>query len=288
MANPLIVENFAEYGVGVTFLIVRMVARIWVVGWRHLAIDDLFCVLAIVRRTRALSSRCTANTAQCFYTLVSTIIYYLVEVYGSNIGLNAETALLVPVEQEADLILGSKLAFMNWIWYISMIWSLKAMLLVLYSRISTGLKQHMRIVQIVGGFTVATYLACLLTHIGICVPSHRNWQIKPYPGDNCTVRAPNYYVICILNVLYVSKGSMNWCNTANIQSSTDVCVLLIPFPILFKLQVPLYRKIALGFLFSSGFFVMIATILRAYYSLRSIEDLPIALGWAVREVRDHP
>lgn len=47
---------------------------------------------------------------------------------------------------------------------------------------------------------------------------------------------------------------------------------------------PLYRKIALGFLFSSGFFVMIATILRAYYSLQSIETLPIALGWAVREV----
>lgn len=146
-----------------------------------------------------------ANIMQCFYTLVSVNIYLLVGVFGSNIGLNAQTALEVPVEMEADLILGSKIAFMNWIWYISMIWSLKAMLLILYSRISTGLKQHIRIVQIVGGFTVATYLACLLTHIGICVPAHRNWQIKPYPGDNCTVRAPNYYVICILNVMYVSK-----------------------------------------------------------------------------------
>jgi len=35
--------------------------------------------------------------------------------------------------------------------------------------------------------------------------------------------------------------------------------------------------------FSSGAFIMIATTLRAYYSLRSISDLPIALGLADRE-----
>lgn len=67
-------------------------------------------------------------------------------------------------------------------------------------------------------------------------------------------------------------------------ASTDIFILIIPFPILFKLQVPLYRKIMLGFLFSSGAFVMIATILRAYYSLKSIETLIVALGWASREL----
>lgn len=36
-------------------------------------------------------------------------------------------------------------------------------------------------------------------------------------------------------------------------------------------------------MFSSGFFIMICTILRAYYSLASITSLPIALGWASRE-----
>ena len=142
----------------------------------------------------------TTDQSQIFYTLVTANIY-LLGVYGNNIGLNAETALEVPVEMEADMIFGSKLAFMNWIWYISYIWSLKAMLLFLYARISTGLKQHQRIVQAVGILTVMTYLACLLTHICICVPVHRVWQIKPYPGDYCTIRQPNYYVIGILNVL---------------------------------------------------------------------------------------
>lgn len=36
-------------------------------------------------------------------------------------------------------------------------------------------------------------------------------------------------------------------------------------------------------MFSSGVFIMICTILRAYYSLKSLTTLSIALGWANRE-----
>ena len=54
-------------------------------------------------------------------------------------------------------------------------------------------------------------------------------------------------------------------------------------PLLFKVKVPLQRKLILVAMFGSGFFVMICTMLRAYYSLKSITDLPIALGWANRE-----
>lgn len=36
-------------------------------------------------------------------------------------------------------------------------------------------------------------------------------------------------------------------------------------------------------MFSSGLFIMLCTILRAYYSLKSIQTLSIALGWADRE-----
>ena len=54
-------------------------------------------------------------------------------------------------------------------------------------------------------------------------------------------------------------------------------------PLLFKVKVSLRHKLFLICLFGSGIFIMIATILRAYYSLKSISDLPIALGWADRE-----
>ncbi|KAI9692008.1 MAG: hypothetical protein M1820_009626 [Bogoriella megaspora] len=128
-----------------------------------------------------------------------------------------------------------------------------------------GIWQQERLVIGMSVFTVSTWLACVLTHVCICLPASRSWQIKPYPGDNCTIRPPNYVVIATLNVL------------------TDFGIILIPMPLLFKVKVPLRHKIILGFLFSSGIFVIIATILRAYYSLKSISDLPIALGWADRE-----
>ena len=133
----------------------------------------------------------------------------------------------------------------------------------------------------------------MLTHICICTPVTRNWRIKPYAGgtlpslspslspptplyqkqiltltdktDNCTIRAPLYIVIAVMNV------------------TSDLVIMIIPIPLLIKLQVPLHRKLILAAMFCSGIFIMICTILRAYYSLKSLTTLSIALGWANRE-----
>jgi hypothetical protein len=67
-------------------------------------------------------------------------------------------------------------------------------------------------------------------------------------------------------------------------SRTDIVLIAIPIPIVFASQLPLHRKIVLSILFSSGGFVMIAAVLRAYYSVKNIETLNVALGWASREV----
>ena len=53
MAYSLLAETFAEYGIGVSVLLLRLFARIKVVGWRNLNIGDAFAVLAIVS-TRVL------------------------------------------------------------------------------------------------------------------------------------------------------------------------------------------------------------------------------------------
>ncbi|KAJ6035051.1 uncharacterized protein N7446_009811 [Penicillium canescens] len=245
-ADALTVETFTEYGIGMVFLIVRLYARLTTGGIRGLRLDDAFAVAGMI-----------------FWTM-QTIIIYLLGLFGNNIGLNDKTAMLVPDSKMHNMILGSKLAFMNWIWYICYIWCLKGVLLCLYWKLTQGL-WHRHLVTAAGGFCVVTWLACLLTHICLCTPVERNWQIKPYPGDNCTLRPPLYIVIAVFNVL------------------SDLCIILIPIPILAKLQVPLQRKLILVIMFSSGIFIMICTVLRAYYSLTSITNLPIALGWADRE-----
>lgn len=57
-------------------------------------------------------------------------------VFGNNIGLNATTAMQVPDTQVPKLVLGSKLAFMNWIWYLCYVWCLKGVLLCLYNKLT--------------------------------------------------------------------------------------------------------------------------------------------------------
>lgn len=246
MAYNQIAECFAEYAIGTCFLLLRLFARIRMGGVCSLQLDDAFAVMAII-----------------FFTLQTAIIY-LLGVFGNNIGLNAVTAMQVPDSQVPRLELGSKLAFMNWIWYLCYIWSLKGVLLCLYNKLTQGTRRQ-HLVWAASAFCAMTWLACMLTHICICTPITRNWQIKPYAGDSCTIRGPNYIVIAVMNVI------------------SDIVIILIPIPLLIKLQVPLHRKAVLTAMFSSGVFIMICTILRAYYSLKSLTTLSIALGWANRE-----
>jgi len=58
------------------------------------------------------------------------------EILGNNIGLNAKTAMLVPESKIPNMILGSKLAFMNWIWYLCYMWCLKGVLLCVYWKLT--------------------------------------------------------------------------------------------------------------------------------------------------------
>ncbi|KAJ6092686.1 hypothetical protein N7486_007975 [Penicillium sp. IBT 16267x] len=246
MTNSLNVETFVEFAIGMSFLVLRMIARLSFGGFRGLRLDDAFAVAGIA-----------------FWTMTTVQIYFL-EKYGNNIGLTAVTAMEVPDSEVPRMILGSKLAFTNWIWYISYIWSLKGVLLCLFWKLTQGTRAQ-RLVLAVVGFCILSWLACILTHICICTPVTHNWQIKPYPGDYCTLRQPLYVVVAVLNVM------------------SDVMIMVIPVLVLGKLQVVLQRKIILVGMFTSGVFIMICTILRCYYSLGDISNLPLALRWADRE-----
>lgn len=57
----------------------------------------------------------------------------------------------------------------------------------------------------------------------------------------------------------------------------------MPIPLVLTARIRISQKIMLCALFSSGIFVMVAAFLRAYYSVKNISTLAIALGWASRE-----
>ena len=47
-ANPLTVETFAEYGIGMVFLLLRLFTRLKTSGLRGLMLDDAFAFAAMV------------------------------------------------------------------------------------------------------------------------------------------------------------------------------------------------------------------------------------------------
>lgn len=59
--------------------------------------------------------------------------------------------------------------------------------------------------------------------------------------------------------------------------------MAVPIPLIIKAGIPIRQKLLLCLLFSSGIFVMVAAVLRAYYSVKNISTLSTALGWASRE-----
>lgn len=50
----------------------------------------------------------------------------------------------------------------------------------------TGVARQELVVKFMCLFTLSTWVACILTHTLICIPTHKSWQVKPYAGGMLT------------------------------------------------------------------------------------------------------
>ncbi|WAO89052.1 Hypothetical protein NCS54_00642700 [Fusarium falciforme] len=240
-------EVWTLYGVGTLILLTRFAVRFKTVGWRGFQGDDFFSALVLI------------FFAMDGFTV--HLIYYL----GTNLEANfyAKTHTLTDSIIK-DCIKGSKLEFVAWYSYTALIWSLKGTMLFFFSRITIG-TWHSILVKTASVCCAVSYLAVFLTVTFGCFPTRKNWQVVPDPGEKCTFRRQNLVVTTVLNVL------------------TDSMILGIPLPLLWKLQIPLRRKIVIGLLLSSGLFVIAAAIIRATLTLSAHPSALAVNEWGVRE-----
>jgi hypothetical protein len=89
--------------------------------------------------------------------------------------------------------------------------------------------------------------------------------VRPLPPRACTFKPQNFYVGAVLNVF------------------TDALILMVPIPMLWRLQVRLSKKLAIGALLSSGLFVITAAIVRAVLTLGATPSGLNINRWGVRE-----
>lgn len=162
-----------------------------------------------------------------------------------------------------ERIVGSKLVIVVEQLWCAVIWGCKACLLLLYSGLTSGLKQNMVVkgVAIYVGFTYV--LMEILFFAAWCRPFYNYWSV-PAANPQCST----YHDHLIANLIF--------------NASSDVMMLCIPIPILLRAKLPLRKKIILCGVFSLGIFVILSAVLSKYYSFSK----PYGFEWIYWYVRE--
>ncbi|KAL7915345.1 hypothetical protein GGI35DRAFT_436665 [Trichoderma velutinum] len=244
-ATPFQVEAWTEYAIGTLVILARIACRCSIVGWNWEG-DDYFAVIAIFFWTGEL----------CMLELIGQ--------YGSITGISDEIALSLTPEDTRRIVVGSKCLFAGWILYVTMIWCLKSCMLFLFRRLTLDLRQK-QLVNITSGVCIAGYVSTVIVMLTKCLPIHKNWQVYPYPGDACALNIPNYLALVVTNV------------------TTDLMILAIPLPLLWRVQMPLIRKIVCALWLCMGIFIIIATLLRCILCLKDVSSINLGTIWSIRE-----
>ncbi|CEJ82394.1 hypothetical protein VHEMI02460 [[Torrubiella] hemipterigena] len=244
-ASAFQIEAWVEYAIGVVILLTRIVLRCWArdTDWQG---DDYFSILCIVFLTG------------------ESVMLELIGRWGSIVGISDEVALSLTPDQKENIVKGSKADIAGWCLYISLIWCLKACMLFFYQRLTLDTRQR-RLIIVAGVACICSYLATIFVVLLRCLPFEKNWQVYPYPGDECATPGQIFLTLVITNV------------------STDLLILYIPLPLLWVLQAPLSKKIAYGIWLTTGIFVIVASLLRCILSIKDANEVNVSTIWAIRE-----
>lgn len=129
---------------------------------------------------------------------------------------------------------------------LNLIYTLKACLLILYARLTTG-TSFLKITKYLAIYVAVGYVATQIGIFTFCRPFQGYWAVPP-PDAQCTTL--QYYAI----------------NQACWNISSHLMMLCIPLPIVFKLKMPLRQKVGLGFVLTLGGYV-VSLVLRLQQSL---------------------
>ncbi|KAH8122314.1 hypothetical protein ACSS6W_005039 [Trichoderma asperelloides] len=250
------IEAWTLLGVGIAVTILRTISRIRYAGFRGLGGDDYLAWVAVL-----------------FYTAETSLAYSVGHVANglANNGMtDAQRAALSPDDPEFRLrVIGSKIQLAGWSTYSTLLWTLKASLLVFYIRLTEGLARHYRIRIYIGfAFLASSYLVVALNLYLSCRPFQKFWQIFPDPGNACQPAVSNQiiWVYWAFNV------------------TTDLYIISVPLPMLWGSSLKPLKKAGLMLLFSSGIFVVVCATLRCVLIVLDTENgAQLAGSWAVRE-----
>ncbi|CAH0042289.1 unnamed protein product [Clonostachys rhizophaga] len=252
-----IAEVWSLFALATTFTGIRMFARFRSVGWKQFTSDDYLACSAIL-----------------FYSFQVMIAYKGGTLYRSRSTTGALAEQQEWLEPNSPPLLiraqGSKYHLASWPLYATTLWLLKASVLVLYMRLTTGLAGAYRI-RIIVGFTIlaTSWAAVILTTLLACQPFQGYFNTTDMKASNACSPA-------------VSKPIVWTCYSMNV--STDIFLIALPIPMLWKTSIKLWKKIGLCVLFSGGAIVVVfATVRCVLLTTNPTYGAPLSGTWGVRE-----
>src|SRR5436305_1337919 len=145
---------------------------------------------------------------------------------------------------------------------LNVIYCIKCCMLIMYNRLTMGLKQHMA-VKVLAVYVIMGWVATELAFFFACRPFNGYWAVPP-PNPQCTTLQHYAITQAVFNL------------------SSDTFMLCISLPLLMSVNLPLGQRLVLSVIFGMGIFVIIAAILTKVFNLSDVYS-PNYMLWYVRE-----
>ncbi|GKT57611.1 hypothetical protein ColTof3_04950 [Colletotrichum tofieldiae] len=266
-ANRLTRQGWSLYALGMAFIILRMYGRARRLGGiSHYQADDYLEILAgILRPFTTISAPGRPTNAfsriQLLFTLLVASLNIIIDNGGSNLYPPEQFPTFTPSDIQAR-ITGSKIVLVSEQAMLNLIYVLKACVLILYTRLTLGLAAQ-RFVRYLSIYVAVGWTATQIMMFTACRPFSGYWAVPP-PDPQCAT----YEQYAILQAVF------------NI--SSDVLMLLVPLPLVFRMEIAWRQKIVLIFIFSLGVCVIVAALLTKIFNLGDPYS-PNYMLWYIRE-----
>ncbi|KAL1888918.1 hypothetical protein Cpir12675_005981 [Ceratocystis pirilliformis] len=243
-------------------------AKLKVEGWTLFSIALLLTILRLY--ATAVRAGGPKNWLLDEYLIILAFLFYIFLVGSLNVIASNGGANLFPPQQLATFtqeqiekrILNSKIVVVSEQAMLNTIYVLKACLLVMYTRLTVGLRTQ-KAVRALSIYALIGWLATEISYFTMCMPFNQYWAIPP---DNEQCATLEYYGVV--------QGVFN--------ISSDMMMLSIPISIVVNLQVPWRKKLVLGLVLTMGIFVILAAIMCKIHNLSNVYSHNYML-WYIRE-----
>ncbi|CAO2656799.1 Nn.00g056020.m01.CDS01 [Neocucurbitaria sp. VM-36] len=234
------------YAVCWVVVIIRLISRrLHLQSWKRLQLDDYLILVAMATDT------------------VLNVIMTLIVKTSSNLIPPGDDVSQYSQEEINSRIFGSKLVLVVEQMQILTIWLIKACLLVMYNRMTMVLPQHKIVIATTIYVAVAFVIMELLYFAVWCRPFNQYWAVPP-DSKQCSAATNHLITNAIFNI------------------SSDLIIISIPMPLLFKVRLPMKNKAILFVIFIIGAFTIIAAVLNKYYSFTH----PFGTEWTIWYLRE--